>query len=499
MASPIANPKAGPSRRPNLLVVIADQLRRCSTGFGGESLVRTPTLDAFAAEGVNFVNAISNTPLCSPFRACLLTGQYPHCHGVLANGLRLPDEAITIGEVLRDAGYNTGYVGKWHLSGSARGQYEPPGLGRHGFDYWSAYEFNHHHNRNIYYEDAPEPICPDGYQMDSETDRAVRFIQRQDGRAPFGLFVSWGPPHPPYEPWNMPADYLRPYGAVEELPAGRTDEHWQPWQRPVRFAPAELTPARPNATGGWDCMAAAYYAMTDWVDACFARLLAALERTGHAGNTIVVFTSDHGEMLGSHDMRGKMIFYDESVRIPLLLRWPGRMRPGTTSDACISAVDLLPTLLGLLGVRGPSGRQGMDLSHCALGRGGSEPEGAIIAGYTGYEGFNPGWEYRCVRTRRYTYARSLVQLQRGYTGWQRGDSYRKEPERFLFDNSTDPYQLQNLADSREHREIREALDAHLAAYQHETEDLFLPAQEYAARYDADRARVSTGPGDRMQS
>lgn len=494
-----SEPGAAPSCRPSLLVVLADQLRPCSTGFGGEATVRTPILDGFAAEGVSFTSAISNTPLCAPFRGCLLTGQYAHCHGVIANDLRLPDDAVTLGEVLMRAGYNTGYVGKWHLGGARRGQYEPPGPGRHGFDYWSAYEFNHDHNRNLYYEDGPEPICADGYQMDSETERAIRYIERQEGERPFGLILSWGPPHPPYEPWNMPADYLGRYGDVEDLQPDKASGPWQPWQRPVRLTPRPLTPARLNATGGWDRMAAAYYAMIDWLDACLGRVLAALERTGHAGNTIVVFTSDHGEMLGSHNTRGKMIFYEESVRIPLLVRWPGRIAPRTTCDACISSVDFLPTVLGLLGIDCPPGVQGMDLSHCALGRSGPEPSGAIIASYTGYSGFNPGWEYRGVRTKRYTYARSLVQLQRGYTGWQRGDSYRREPERFLFDNSTDPYQLQNLADGREYREIREALDAHLAAYQHETEDLFLPAQEYAARYDADRLRVSVAAQDRMHS
>jgi len=480
MPSPATDPKAHPSRRPSLLVVMADQLRRCSISFGGESLVQTPTLDAFAAEGADFTNAVSNTPLCSPFRGSLLTGRYAHCHGVIANDLRLPNDAVTFGEVLKREGYNTGYVGKWHLSGPQQGQYEPPGPGRHGFDYWSAYEFNHDHNRTIYYEDAPEPICPDGYQMDSETDRAIRFIERQGGETPFGLFLSWGPPHPPYEPWNMPSEYLRPYGTVEELQPGEASGAWQRWQRPLRFTPRTLTPARPNATGGWDNMAAAYYAMTDWLDACFGRVLAALERAGHAGNTIVVFTSDHGEMLGSHNTRGKMIFYEESVRIPLLVRWPGHIAPRTTCDACISSVDFLPTLLGLLGIDCPPGVQGTDLSHLALGRPGPEPSGAIIASYTGYSGSNPGWEYRGVRTKRYTYARSLVQLQRGYTGWQPGDSYCCEPEHSLFDNLADPYQLENLADSREHGEVREELEAQLVAYLRATNDQFLPAPEYSA-------------------
>ena len=480
MPSPTADPKAGPSRRPNLLVVMGDQLRRCSTGFGGESLVRMPTLDAFATEGVDFASAVANTPLCAPFRASFLTGQYAHCHGVIANDLRLPDHAVTLGQVLKREGYSTGYVGRWHLSGQQQGQYEPPGPGRHGFDYWSAYEFNHRHNQDIYYEDGPEPICADAYQMDSETDRAIRFLERQNGPNPFVLFLSWGPPHPPYEPWNMPGDYLRPYGTVEELPPGEASGAWQRWQKPLRLTPRTLTPARPNATDGWDSMAATYYAMIDWLDACFGRVLDALERAGHAGNTIVVFTSDHGEMLGSHGARGKMIFYEESVRIPWLVRWPGRIAPRTTSDACISTVDLLPTLLGLLGVDCPPGVQGMDLSHLALGRPGPEPACAFIASYTGYSGFNPGWEYRAVRTKRHTYARSLVELQRGYTGWQPGSSYRREPEHFLFDNLADPYQLSNLAASSNHRETRGELEALLATCLHETNDQFLPAAEYAA-------------------
>ncbi len=468
--------------RPNLLYIFADQLRYHSTGLGGERQTSTPNIDRLARDGVNFTDAISNTPVCTPYRAIMLTGRYAHACGPFTNFIRLPDDERTVGELLKAQGYNTGYIGKWHLSGARGVEYEPPGAGRHGFDHWASFAFNHRHNKDVYYADGPEPVWGDGYQTDGETERAIKFIERQTPKEPFCLFVSWGPPHPPYAAWNMPPKYLERYGTLEELARSELDENrqkvWREWQKPLRFTPRTLS-HRPNVEGKRlnDFAVATYYAMTDWVDDCLGRILAALERAGLAQNTIVVFSSDHGEMLGSHGMRGKMVFYEESVRIPFLVRWPARIQPGTTSDACISAVDFLPTLLGLMDVPAPDNVQGMNLSHCALGKAGPEPDGAIIASYTGYEQYNPGWEYRGVRTKRYTYARSLQELWMDY-GPRKGRTYSDEPQHFLFDNANDPYQTTNLAADPNHKGTVEELEARVKRYLDETGDGFHPAPYY---------------------
>jgi len=475
--------KAASSGAPNLLVALADQLRPHSTGLEPAAPLRTPNLERLAAEGVNFVNAVSNTPLCGPFRACMLTGRYPHANGVIANWQRLPENQPTLGQILRHRGYQTAWVGKWHLGGE-RMDHEPPGPGRHGFDFWSGYEFHHRHNDNRYWEDDPEPLTTDGYQADHETQRAIEFIERRDPRRPFCLFVSWGPPHPPYAEWNVPPRYLAPFAKrLEPLDPCDAGDRWKEWQEPFRLVPRKLTPARPNAFGERvsDRDVACYYAMTLWVDDCLGRLLGALDELGLRDETIVVFASDHGEMLGSHGMRGKMIFYDESVRIPLVIRWPGQVPDGLVSDVCISAVDILPTLLGLLGIEAPPGLQGMDLSPHALGRNGPQPPGAFLASYAGYEDFHLGWEYRGVRTKRYTYVRSLFELLRDYAP-QPGRAYSRTPEVFLFDNLEDPYQQHNLAGDPTHAAVLAGLEALLGGHLRATGDSFRPATDYAPCY-----------------
>ena len=480
-------------KQPNLVFVFADQLRTQSMGYAGGP-ARTPYLDRFKHNSVDFSNAVSTTPVCSPFRACMLTGKYPHVNSVIANQIRLPDEERTFGEILSEAGYNTGYVGKWHLSGKNRIQYEPPGPGRHGFQYWSAFGFQHQNNNHYYFENSPEPIKPDVYQMDSETDRAIGFINQQTEDKPFGLFLSWGPPHPPYAAWQMPPQYLERYGTVEEVSRSELTEQeqkqWQSWQTPVRFTPHSYD-RRKNVEkeymGGISY--AAYHAMTEWVDDCFGRIVQSLEKAGLADNTIVVFTSDHGEMLGSHGLRGKMIYYDESVRIPFIVNWPEKIKPGTVSDACISTVDFLPTVLGLMGIGCPADVQGMNLAHCALGRPGAEPDGAILASYAGYAAFADGWEYRGVRTKRYTYSRSLMQLRRWYGGWGPNADYSREPEIFLSDNQEDLYQQTNLAGAPEYKDIQDQLEARVQAHLDRMGDKFLKGTEYKQFYDEENRRI----------
>jgi arylsulfatase A-like enzyme len=477
------------SKKPNVIFVWADQLGYRFTGFGGHKLVATPNLDKFAAQGANFTSAISNTPVCGPFRACALTGRYGHASGVISNSSRLPEAEKVFAEILKDQGYVTGYVGKWHLSGPAN-DHEPPGPGRHNFDYWSSYEFYHKHNHTLYWEDE-EPIEEDEYQADSETRRAIEFMNKHAGSdEPFCLCLSWGPPHPPYDAWMLPPKYLHKYGTVEEMPESEQepdskDWMWRPWQTPVTFTPNKVIPVEENASGKrhTDMMAAIYYAQTEWVDDCFGRLMDALDETGQAENTIVVFTSDHGEMLGSHGLRGKMIYYDESVRIPFLTRYPGTIPAGTESDACISSVDFMPTLLGLAGVASPANVQGMDLSHCAKGAPGPEPEAAAICSYTGYSHYGPGWEHRGVRTKRYTYSRSLCQIKRDYGYWREGDTYSHAPELFLSDNEKDPLQMKNVYEEPEYKAVVDEMEALLQDHLDASGDLFLPGPDYRKYYD----------------
>jgi arylsulfatase A-like enzyme len=186
------------------------------------------------------------------------------------------------------------------------------------------------------------------------------------------------------------------------------------------------------------------------IDENLGRLLAALEASGAGEETVVVFTSDHGEMFGAHGRRAKNIFYEEACHIPLLIRWPGHIPAGHVSDACLGTVDLMPTLLGLLGLPCPADAEGMDLSHCALGMPGPEPEAAFLQICGATAAWEDGHEWRALRDKRHTYA-----------------IYRVDGKEFLFDNQEDPFQRQDLSQEPAHAaaraRFRQALTARMAS------------------------------------
>ncbi len=199
-----------------------------------------------------------------------------------------------------------------------------------------------------------------------------------------------------------------------------------------------------------------YYAMIANIDRNLGRLVAAVDNAGIGKHTIILFTADHGEMLGAQGRMMKNIFYEESARVPFLLRWPGTIPGRTVSDACLGSVDIMPTLLGLAGAPIPKGVEGMDLSHCALGKPGAEPPFALLMNTGACASWENGHESRPIRTKRYTYA--------VYRGWEEKHLPQKE---LLFDNVADPYQMKNLADQPEHAamlgDFRQMLNSRMAS------------------------------------
>ncbi len=331
------------SPQPNVLFIIADEWRAQSTGYNGDANVQTPHLDRFARQSVSFDNATSGCPVCCPARASIMTGQYPLTNGVFINDVELKPNAPTLGETFARSGYRTGYIGKWHLYGSPDGNYGrrlayiPPDK-RLGFDYWKACECSHDYNHSLYYEDDdPTPRYWPGYDAFAQTDDACGFIASHEaGRDPFFLFLSFGPPHFPYE--TAPAKYR----AMFE-------------KRPIEFRPNVPPDKRPEA----DKILRGYYAHMAALDDCLARLLATLDRRGIAEDTIVVFTSDHGDMMLSQGLTTKLYPWDESVRIPFLVRYPRKLgRKGRRIRAPLNMPDIMPTLLVARGHRRTRWRPG---------------------------------------------------------------------------------------------------------------------------------------------
>mgnify|MGYP006280535197 FL=1 len=419
-------------KNPNIVFVFADQMRAQATGYEGDPNVQTPCLDNLAGESLNFTNAISNCPVCTPYRACLLTGQYPLTHGLFMNDLCLPDNGHSLGQELRRGGYATGWIGKWHLDGHGR-RNPVPADRRQGFDFWKALECTHNYEHSQYYDgDDPTPRFWDGYDAYSQTDEAVRFIRsRATSDRPFALFLSFGSPHDPYD--TAPDDLRELYSEADLVLRDNVPPH-----RERR--------ARKQLTG--------YYAHITAIDRCMARLNRVLDETGCRENTILVFTSDHGDMLESHwhvndGQRGvrKQVPYDESVRVPLLVRYPERYgTEGRKVPEPVATPDLMPTLLAMCGLPSPDTVEGVDLTPVIDGEAAPGREGVLIAGYHPFSDWRVqrgGRPYRGIRTRRCTFVRD-----------------RNGPW-LLFDNDADPFQQTNLVNTSSAAAMQERLDSEL--------------------------------------
>ena len=434
-----------PKAAPNVLFVLADQWRAQAFGFAGDPNVMTPHLDRLAGQSVRFINAIAGMPVCCPTRASLLTGQRPLTTGVFLNDVPLKPQATTIAKVLHGAGYDTAYIGKWHLNGDGRSQFIPQER-RQGFDYWKALECTHDYNHSCYYADGPEKLSWKGYDAIAQTEDAREYLRAHAGSPkPFFLFLAWGPPHDPYS--TAPEKYRALYSPAKiKLPSN---------------VPVAMRDSARQLLAG-------YYAHCAALDDCVETLLRVLKETGLEQNTLLVFTSDHGDLLGSHGGRNKQQPFDECVRVPLLLRWPaGLGTRGRKLDALINSEDFMPTILGLCGAPIPPTVEGLDYSDYL--RGGKNPsDGATliscVAPFGQWTRKTGGREYRGVRTLRYTYVRDL-------TGpW------------LLFDNQKDPGQMNNLIGMAGPAGLQIKLDAILNRKLAEAHDQFLPAREYIKKW-----------------
>ncbi len=446
--------------RPNIVYVFADQWRVQDTGYAGNSQVETPHLDSLAAQSINFTHAVAGIPVCCPARACLLTGQHALTHGVFVNDVHLADDAVSMAKLFKAVGYDTAYVGKWHVDGRGRSNYIPP-ESRQGFDYWKALECTHDYNNSRYYAgDSEQPLKWDGYDAIEQTRDVQSYLRgrKDEGQSdtPFLLLLSWGPPHAPYE--TAPEIYRKMYDpdTIELRP--------------------NVPPEMAEEARDW---IAGYYAHCTALDDCLGSLLQTLEEEGLAENTIFVFTSDHGDMLGSQGEVKKQRPWEESIRVPFLLRWPQRFgREGRAVDALLDTPDILPTLLSLSDIPIPESVEGRDFS--ATIEGGQDPSGGAALIYCPHPfgqflRVDGGREYRGLRTLNHTYARDLN------GPW------------LLYDNDNDPFQLNNLVNRAEFQALQADLDALLHKKLADRGDEFLPGESYIEKWNYALDRTGTVP------
>ncbi len=431
--------------KPNVIYVLADQWRAQATSYNGDpNLVgKTPNLDAMARQGINFSNAVSVCPVCTPYRASLLTGQYPTTTGMFFNDLQLPAKSVTMAELFKESGYLSSYIGKWHLDGMGRGDFTPPER-RQGFDYWKALECSHEYQHLIYYEgDSKEQKVWEGYGPYAETEDAISYIRKYaPGGKPFLMVLAWGAPHFPHH--TAPANLMR------------------------RFTPEDIV-LRDNVSKDMEESArkesVGYYAHILALDSCMGLLQKAMDEAGISQNTILVFTSDHGEMMGSQGVRPrqKQVPWAESVRVPFLLSYPALYgKKSIIVDAPINTPDILPTLLDMAGLPVPGFIEGESLVPFIGQEGAGEDRAALIMNVSHFAG--KGKEYRGIYTNRYAYVKSL------------------EGPWFLYDHQIDPLQMDNLAGKPGYENLQEKMEGLLQKEMEKAGDVFMPRQHYIDKW-----------------
>ncbi len=480
----------GPEAPPNIIFVFTDDHATQAVGaYGGRlaGLDPTPNIDRLAREGMRFDNAFVTNGICAPSRAVILTGKHSHLNGVLTNAERFDSSQVTFPQLLREAGYQTALVGKWHLKS------DPV-----GFDYWEVLP-----GQGQYYNPdfrTPAGVVRDtGYATDIITDKALAWLDSRDPSKPFLLMYQHKAPH---REWSPGPAHLTLYDDVEipEPPTlfdnweGRTsaaqtqemtiarhmhygydlklwpntvepDDPWNEWVEGRRermtaeqvaewdaaYGPKSEAFRSANPTGD-DLVRWKYRRyMQDYlgaiasVDDNLGRLLAYLDEAGLAENTVIIYASDQGFFLGEHGWYDKRWMYEESLRMPLIVRWPGVVPSGSSNDALVQNLDLAQTFLGLAGVAAPSDMQGRSLTPLLHGEQPSDWRDAIYYHYYEFPGVHAVQRHYGVRTDRY----KLIH-------------YYLIDEWELFDLVEDPDELRSVYDDPEYGEVQAALAARLA-------------------------------------
>jgi arylsulfatase A-like enzyme len=476
----------------NLLLLWTDEQRADTIGACGNQQIQTPNLDRLAEQSVVCTQAYCTCPVCTPSRATILTGLYPHTHGALYNNVPLPGEVPTIAELLRPRGYICGYAGKWHLGNELRPQ--------HGFlDSWASMEdgyirdhiregFSTYHQWLVSKGYAPQDVAVDGSRIFSRraaatlpeaagkpaflAEQACRFLDQTNGRS-FFLSVNFLEPHMPFTgPWDTLYD---PKQMV--LPASWYREPDASMPLRYRIRRAALHTHNPHVSSdderGWKELVARYWGLVSLVDKYVGRILEYLEYRGLADDTLVVYTSDHGDMMGEHRLVGKGVAYEGAARVPLLLRHPTLLPKRIFTP--VSQIDLVPTLFDLLGIERPEHLQGRSLRPL-LERGDRDISSAeVVFEWSGGSSGETADGHRISAGEPEQHWRALLAQQRTIRRGRWKLTVDETNDHELYDLEADPQELVNLLGKRHSistaaREAMEDLWTRLRTWQQRTAD-----------------------------
>jgi len=479
-------------RRRNLLFLLADQQRYDTLSCYGNDVVQAPNLNRLAGESIVFGRAYVTQPVCTPARSSIMTGFYPHTTGCTGNDAPLRPDMQTIAEMVTE-GYARAYIGKWHLGDEV--------IPQHGFDTWiSTMDRYHHYSTRPEYgtirSDYHRYLVAHGYEPDSEHHGArifgrrtaaampeehtkARFVGREAahflreiGDRPFIAYANFFEPHPPF---ISPFDELyRP----EDIPVGPTfrrrppdnaalcnREQAEAYLRASHLQEMDITTER-----GWRQVKARYYGLITLVDRAVGEILQALDETGLWENTIVVFTSDHGDMMGDHALFQKGPLYDGSTRVPLLLRLPGAGGNSRRVVEPVSQIDLLPTMLELLELSVPAGLHGRSWMPALEGTGHLGDRDVIVESQVGGSHKVSSWLRfeeplpNTDRERAVGLWRSIISPDRFKLNLHPSDQCE------LYDLGSDPYEVVNLFAEPEHQPRIRDMAARLRSWQARTGD-----------------------------
>ncbi|MFK7805386.1 MAG: sulfatase [Anaerolineae bacterium] len=461
--------------QPNILIIYPDQMRHDVMGCAGNRVIKTPFLDQLVKEGVQFNNAHVSYPLCCPFRASLMTGKYAQSHGMLQNHFPIDTNQEFLANLLKDAGYQTGYVGKWHLAGGPKPGFVAPGEGRLGFDDFVGFNRGHRYFDAIYYRDTNQPYTSKRYEPDFQTDHMLEYIESavsNGSKKPFFGFIGYGPPH---HPNTMPDHWRNLYDPAEiPLPPGVPNPEMQLEVQQKRLeidcegnekaalrsrvAYGAKKPLEPETEEETRQFIAEYYGMVSNIDFNIGRILNYLDRLGIAEDTMVIFLSDHGDMLGQHGYYCgyKPTGHKSAMQVPFIVRYSKKFEAGKKVDALIDvAVDTMPTLLELCGVAIPEAVQGISYLPLLNGSADETRDHINYQTFKMVDGaaheFTPVPE-RGIRTKDWMYVRQPGR------------------RKLLFDQKADPDELNNLVDDPQYGALMDSFDEQIKAHMNATGD-----------------------------
>jgi arylsulfatase A-like enzyme len=426
-----------PMMAPNVLVFFTDQQRWDTTGVHGNPLELTPNFDQLARSGTHVFNSFTCQPVCGPARSCLQTGLYATQTGVHVNGPALQPDFKTLADYFRAAGYSTGYIGKWHLANT-----DPvPESERGGYEYWLAanlLEFESRPYNTVMYDQKNQAVKLPGYRIDALTDAAIRYIDdHKNGtqqEKPFFLFLSYLEPHHQ----NHIDDYPAPTGYRK-----RYQGRWIPTDL------AALGGSTHQHIGG-------YFGMVKRLDEALGRLLDALKSLSLGENTILLFTSDHGNHFKTRNAEYKRSCHEASIRVPTMLTGPG-FNGGGQINELVSLIDLPPTLLDAADIPVPAQMEGRSILPLIRDKTIDWPDDVFIQISESQIG-------RAVRTSRWKY--SVSAPGRNAVLESAADCYVEE---FLYDLEADPNELCNLIGYASHQEVSAVMRKRLLRYIQEVE------------------------------